>query len=277
MSRAPAAALAALFTISCGARLMKLPTVPSGPAPSAVDAGQALAEATARCRALSTVTAEVAASGSVGGRRIPRGRLLVGLAAPSSARIEAPAPFGAPVFIFVASANEATLLLERDHRVLEHGPPAAVLEALTGVPLDPSALRATLTGCVPETDAREARQIGEDWRAISFDSSMAYLHRASGSAPWQLVAVLHRDASVGEWRAEYHDFLNGLPRTIRLTSSNPKQFDLRLELSQVDINVPLEQDAFRVQVPASAGPISLDELRRAGPFGTARSNVSSRR
>ena len=45
------------------------------------------------------------------------------------------APFGQPLFIFVATGDDATLLLPRDERVLEHGRPDAVLEAVAGVPL----------------------------------------------------------------------------------------------------------------------------------------------
>jgi hypothetical protein len=35
----------------------------------------------------------------------------------------------------------------------------------------------------------------------------------------------------------------------------------------VDVDVPLGPEAFEVKVPASADPITLDELRRAGPLG----------
>ena len=41
------------------------------------------------------------------------------------------------MFIFAAEQNDATLLLPRDERVLEHGRPDAVLETVTGVPLGP--------------------------------------------------------------------------------------------------------------------------------------------
>ena len=84
----------------------------------------ALAQATDACRAIRTLTAEVAVSGSAGGHRL-RGRLSVGVAAPASVRLEAVAPFGAPLFFFVATDNDATLLLSQDDRVLEHGQPAA--------------------------------------------------------------------------------------------------------------------------------------------------------
>ena len=122
---------------------MKLPSGPGAPAPDITDI---LAQATRTCRGIRTFTAEIAVSGSVGASRT-RGRLAAGLAAPASARLEAVAPFGEPLFIFAATGNDATLLLPRDRRVLEHGPPDEVLEAIAGVPLGAADLRATLTGC----------------------------------------------------------------------------------------------------------------------------------
>ena len=121
---------------------MKLPSGPGGPAS---DAAPALADATRACRAVSTITAEIAGSGSVGGQRF-RARLTAGLAPPASARLEAAAPFGAPIFILVANGTDATLLLPHDDNVLEHGKPAEVLEALAGLPLDAAELRRALVG-----------------------------------------------------------------------------------------------------------------------------------
>ena len=54
-----------------------------------------------------------------------------------------------PLFFFVATGDDATLLLPRDDRVLEHGRPDAVLEAVAGVPLGAADLATTLTGCAP--------------------------------------------------------------------------------------------------------------------------------
>ena len=71
-------ALVAAASASCAAPLMKLPSGPGAPAP---DAGNLLAEATRACRGVRTLTAEIAVSGSVGGRRM-RGRLSAGVAAP---------------------------------------------------------------------------------------------------------------------------------------------------------------------------------------------------
>jgi hypothetical protein len=254
-----------MLLASCAPPLMKLPSGTGTPAPDAADA---LNEATAACRAISSLTAELAVSGSVGGRRF-RARLLAGLAAPGSARLEAIAPAGQPLFIFVARDDDATLLLPRDGRVLEHGRPAAVLEALAGTPLDPVDLRIALTGCALAPDAQKAHQLGTDWRVVPDGASDLYLRREAGQ--WRIVGAVHRrpgqsSAAGSGWRAEYHDFQNGLPRTVRLTSSDSRRFDLRLTLSQVEVNVPLAAEVFTVRIPADTQPITLEELRESGPL-----------
>ena len=251
----------ALLCPSCGAPLMKLPAGPGAPA---ADAADAIADATAACRAVSTLSAEIAVSGSVGGRRL-RGRLLVGLAPPASARIEAVAPAGAPVFILVASGQDATVLLPRDDRVLEHGPAAPVLEAVAGVPLDPADLKAALTGCAQAPDSAHGRSLGNDWRVVPDGPTELYLHRNRKIGRWEVAAALHRavDGGPGDWRAEYRDVQEGLPRAIRFAGG--QRFDLSLTLSQVSLNEPLGPEVFRVQIPRSAEPITLDELRHARP------------
>jgi len=295
--------MAALCCTSCAGPLVKLPAGPGTPAPDAADA---LTDATSACRAVSTLSAEVGVSGSVGGRRV-RGSLLVGVAPPASARIEAVAPAGQPIFIFVANGDDATLLLPRDNRVLRHGRPDAVLEAVAGPPLDAVELRETLTGCAPPAAGANGRQLGADWRVVAVGSTDVYLHRNAQLARWQLVAAIHhpstssgqaRSAGSGQarstgsgqarstgsgqarstgsgqasgatdWRADYADFDGGLPRAIRLASADGKRFDLRLKLSQLEMNARLGPEVFRVQIPPDAEPITLDELRRSGPLGT---------
>jgi hypothetical protein len=257
---------AALWCASC-APLMKLP---SGTGTPISDGTEALREATTACRAVTTITAEIAVSGSVGGHGI-RARLLAGLAAPALARLEAVASFGQPLFFFVASGGDATLFLPRDDRVLEHGRPEAVLEAVAAVPLDADGLRAVLTGCGVAPDAAHARQLGDDWRVVPDGERDLYLHRDSRVAGWRIVAALHRESSTLAWRAEYGEPdaavpPNGLPRTVRLVSVGSNRFDLRLILSQVEINTKLDEGAFTIHVPATATPITLSELRTAGPL-----------
>lgn len=263
-ARAVACGLAALVTTACGASLM---TLPAGPGAPAADVREAVLEATRTCRPIGSITAEAAVSGSAGGRRL-RARLLLGLQSPASARLEAIGPFARPLFILVARGDAATLLLNDDNRVLARGRPDAVLEALTGVPLGAAELREALTGCPSAAAAvGEGRQLGDDWRTVEDGSSIVYLRRDPHSAPWRVVAAIHRPASGPHWRAEYRDFADGLPTTIRFASSDPERFNFRLAMSGVEVNAALGPEAFDVTIPASADPITLDELRRAGPLG----------
>jgi outer membrane lipoprotein-sorting protein len=43
--------------------------------------------------------------------------------------------------------------------------------------------------------------------------------------------------------------------------------DVTARLSDVNINVTLAPAVFEVEVPSGAEPITIDELRRAGPLG----------
>lgn len=263
VSRGAALTLVAVLTASCGTTLASLPQGPGAPA---TDLPHVMAEATSACGRLKTLTAEVAISGHVNGQRV-RGRVLTGLAAPASVFLDAAAPFGASFFLYASTGDRATLVLPRDARVLTHGDPGAVLDAAAGVPLTPSDLRSTLTGCVLNLSTESGRQYGPDWRAVASANGESYFRRTSAGDPWRVVAVRRREPHVA-WRADYGDFEAGLPRTIRLVSDDRRRFNLKLSLSQVEVDTPLGPEVFELKVPSSATPISLDELRRSGPFGS---------
>ena len=259
--RASVALAAAVAAASCAPPLIKLPSR-SGAA--AADGADALRQALATCRGIRTLTAEVAVSGKVGGHRT-HARLAIGLAEPGSAYIEAPAPFGAPIFLFAARNDDATLLLPRDRRVLEHGRPADVLEAIAGVPLSPDGLRMALTGCASDSNPqRRATEPDARWRVLAGDDEL-YVHRDREGDPWRLVVAMHRRPGP-QWRAEYRDFVGNLPRSIRLMSTEAGRFDLQLMLSDVEMNVPIEPETFRLQIPSDTTPLTIEELRDAGPL-----------
>jgi hypothetical protein len=266
-----AALLAGVVSVaSCGAPLMKVPKLPAGAATPASDGSMVLSQATSTCRAIDTMTLEMNVHGSANGHRL-RGQLTAGLARPASARLEAVASFGQPLFVFVARNDEGSLLLPRDARVLEHGNPADILDAVTGVPVDPEGLRALVSACLRASGAANAadvKSLGDDWRTTADDVDTVYFRRDASANQWRLVARVHPGGGAATgWRADYANFERDLPRTVRLVSQPAGRFDLQLDLSQIETNVPLGAEVFRLQQTDRAAPITLDELRQSGPLG----------
>ena len=90
-----------------------------------------------------------------------------------------------------------------------------------------------------------------------------------------LGGLVHRVVD-GHWRlaaatrpplvVQYAQFQSGRPTTVhvRMTSDGgDPAADLKLELSDVEINTPIDAAAFQVKVPPDAAPLTLEELRRA--------------
>jgi outer membrane biogenesis lipoprotein LolB len=247
-----------LLTTACGARRISLPTDPGAPLPNFTDIHTKLSSS---CRGARTLTAELGLSGRAGNQRL-RGRLLAGFERPASMRLEGVAPFGQPVFILASRTDAAVLLLPRDERVVTGEPPAAILGALTGVALAPADLQALLTGCVvPEPKALAGRMHANGWASIELGGGATlYLER---DGEWQV-----RAAQRDRWQVEYPAWQGAFPQTIRLASSSADvDVDLTATMSQIEVNVDLDPSAFSVSVPPGARPLSLDELRNAGPLG----------
>jgi outer membrane lipoprotein-sorting protein len=255
----------ALVVSACGAKHFEPPTGSGAPFP---DYAAALDQAREQCRGVKTMRVTLSLSGRAGSTKL-RGRVDAGLASPGEIRLEGRAPFGRPVFILVArDASTATLWLPRDNRVLRGAPPAAIVEALAGVPLAPDEFRSVLAGCgFGTTPPSNARAYGDLVAVDAADGSAQYLRRADNR--WRLVASTHESLTV-----EYRDFTASRPSTVRMWRTVPRSSerpaDLTVKLSDVELNVPLEAEVFRVDVPPDADPLTLDELRRAVPLGDAR-------
>jgi outer membrane lipoprotein-sorting protein len=273
--RALSAAIVCIASIAmagCAARSgghFAFPEAAGEPAP---EFAQRFEDATRNCREIRTLTAEAGLSGRVGTQRL-RGRLQLGVGDPDAMRIEAVAPFGQPMFILAARDGEGTLLLPRDREVLRGASAASIVEALAGIPLSPSELRAVLTGCVaPSASATGGQQYAaRGLTAITLaDNSIVYVSTTAG-AP-HIVAARRPGLTI-----EYSDFQNGLPRRVRLQRTGSSvQATIALELSQLETGVTLGPEAFAVDVPKDARPITLEQLRQAGPLGERASSSSKK-
>jgi hypothetical protein len=250
---------------ACGAKRFAPPSGPGAPFP---DHAAAFDDATAECRGAKTISATLALSGRAGTTRL-RGRVDAGFAAPREVRLEGRAPFGRPVFILVSRDDStATLLLPRDNRVLRDAPAASIVEALAGVALTADELRSAVAGCGFGASNPSAGRSYGGVVAIDTSDGISYLRRVDDR--WRLVASVR-----GTLTIEYRDFSSRRPSTIRMrTTASPTaagpQADLTMKLSDVNINIPLGPEVFSVEIPVGADPLTLEELRRAGPLGDAR-------
>lgn len=259
--RWPAAAL----LLVAGACAPGRPALPTGAGQPFADAQAALDAARSVCRGVRTWTAELGLSGRSGRQKL-RGRLIAGLA-PDALYLEAVAPFGRPIFRLAARDGRATLLLPRDGRILRDAAPAAVVEALTGVALDPDQLRALVSGCVaPAPAASGGRTYPGGWLAVDLGAgATAYLKMRDER--WRVEAGRLPNLTV-----EYRDTRSGLPRQLRLRSEPGavSDVDLTLDVSQIEVNVAVPDRTFVIEGGADAVPMTLDELRAAGPLGEKR-------
>jgi hypothetical protein len=243
---------------ACAPARLTLPTDAGSPLS---DLSGVHARVSQACRNARTFTAELALSGHAGSTRL-RGRVIAGFERPASMRLEGVAPIGPPAFILVARAGDATLLLPRDDRVLTGASPQDVLGALTGVALAPADLHALLTGCVtPEPAARGGRVHANGMASIDLDGEATlFLVRVNGA--WQ-----PRAATRGGWDVQYANWQGDFPRTVTLRSTaGGLDVELTAVVSQLEANVSLDAAAFAVTVPPSTKPLTLAELRDAGPL-----------
>ena len=250
--------LAAALVSGCATGRLNLPADVGRPLANFSDIHASL---TSACAGVRTFTAELGLSGRVGSERV-RGRVLAGFMRPDAMRLEGVAPLGPPAFILVSSAGASMLLLPRDGAVVRDAPPAEVLEALTGVALEPADLQAVLTGCVVANGRAVGGQIHQNgWASIALEAgSTLYLQREGGM--WRL-----RAARRGQWTIEYPTWQGQFPAGVRLRSDAATvPVDIAASIGQLEANVTLEPSTFSVVVPPGTMELSVGELRRSGPL-----------
>ncbi len=255
-----------LLPISCGPGRI---TLPSGSGTSFPDATGAYGEAVASCKSVQTLSASLSLSGRAGSTKLSA-RIDAGFSAPSRLRLEGYPRIafgGRAFFVLVANGADATLVLTRDNRVLRGAPASAIIEALTGVALSPDEMRALIAGCgFGAGEPTDGRMFDRGWASVQIGSMTVFLRRMENQ--WRVGG-----ARRGSLQVEYSDFAGARPSTVRLhtaSSAGVVPADLSIRISQLEMNAALENKVFTVDVPKDAAPLTLEELRRAGPLGEAK-------
>jgi hypothetical protein len=243
---------------ACAPKRVELPT---GTGTPYADAAGAYEEAVKACRGVRTMQATLGLSGRAGTTTL-RGNVDAGFEAPDRIRLEGRHPLGRPVFILVAGGGRSTLYMPRDDRVLRDVAPESIVEALVGVSLAPGELRSLVSGCGFAVAApAEGREYSGGYVAVDTGGPTTYLRREQNA--WRVAAATRAPLTV-----LYSGFVSGRATVLRVVSTGTPRADLTVRLSDVNINVTMEAAVFAVDVPAAAQPLTLEELRRAGPLGS---------
>ena len=209
-----------------------------------------------------TMQATLGLSGRAGTTTL-RGNVDAGFEAPDRIRLEGRHPLGRPVFILVGRRRPLNAL----HAARR--PRAARRPARVDRRGARRACRSRRASC-----GRSSAAAGSAWPsppgavntpADTSPSTLAgattYLRREQNV--WRVAAATRAAADRAVFR------LRQRPSRRRCASSprGTPRADLTVRLSDVNINVPMDAAVFAVDVPAAAQPLTLDELRRAGPLG----------
>jgi hypothetical protein len=212
------------------------------------------------------MTAEIRLSGRAGDEPV-RGTVVAGFERPASMRLQAVGPLlVGPVFTLVARGGAATLVLHRDSAILRNAPPEAILEALAGVALAPADLQAVFTGCVlPVPRAIGGTLHAGGWASIDVETTdqprrTAKLFLRRSGSQWRL-----RSAQRDRWQIDYVPGDGSFPRSATLIAREVR-VNITATLSEIETNTPIDPAAFAVDVKQDLTPITLEELREAGPL-----------
>ncbi len=212
------------------------------------------------------MTAEIGLSGRAGDESIG-GRVVAGFERPASMRLQGVGPLlVGSVFTLVAREGSATLVLHRESAILRNEPPEAILEAMTGVALAPADLQAVFTGCVlPAPRAISGTLHANGLASIDVETTelprrTARLFLRRSGAQWQL-----RAAQRERWQIQYQPGTGSFPQSVQLIAPEVR-VNIKAALSQIETNESLDPAAFTADVKKDLTPITLKELRDAGPL-----------
>jgi hypothetical protein len=242
----------ALITSACAARMFVPPAGPGVPAP---DASAAWNTATERCRTVTTFAPTLRLSGRVAGSRVPGLTVLAAVTVTGGIRLQATAA-SRTIFELAGTNDRATFFWREDNRVAI-ARAEELVDALIGLKLGADALLPILTGCVTRSTTVTTGARYGDLLAISTDSERVFLRQEPGG--WRA-----RYGEVQGLKVDYRWQPGPWPREIVIGAKPGTPSEVRLVVRIDDgaiVDAPLGPETFNLNVPASATPMTLDELR----------------
>jgi hypothetical protein len=235
--------------------------VPTGAGAPAPEGAAAWTQASEACRGVRAFSAEVRVSGKAAQQKLHSATLHGAVTSADQIYFEMPVAFGPPGFILAGTGGRATLLLPRDKRVLV-ARADDIVEALVGLKLGPRQLLAVLAGCVDQSPQISSPERFGDLLAVTTPTGRAFLRQTAGG--WRVVA-----ASTGSLLVDFRQQSGPWPSQLRMTSAPgaAPSLDVSFGLGQIDVNGQIDPSIFSPNVPADATPLTLQQLKDAGPLG----------
>jgi len=251
--------VAALGVAACGTSAF---VAPAGPGEPALDAGPAWAEATKACRDVRTYSATLRLSGRSAGQGFPTLSAIVALTSRGQIFLQVVGA-GRPFLTLAGTAERAVYLLHDDNRVVT-ARADEIVETIVGVKVSPDRLLAVLAGCaVRGFDVEKAMRFGQRL-AVTTAEGTVFLERRAGA--WQTTAAILDALTVHRYERERSAFPTAL-QIDAVAGSETSSIRVRT-IEQLEINADLQAAVFDPPAgAAAAAPMTLEELRAAGPFG----------
>jgi hypothetical protein len=228
---------------------------PAGPGVPAPGADEAWDAATRECRDLTGFAPTLRLGGRIAGARVPGLTVLGAVTAGGGIRLQATGA-GRTLFELAGTNDRATFYWREDNKAAT-ARAEELVEALVGLKIGADALLPILTGCVTREAAAPAGRRHDRLTEISAGSSRVFLeqHRSV----WRV-----RYAEVRGLAVEYVWGAAAFPREVRIAAQRGTPSEVLLTLRIDDdpiVNPVLGPETFALKVPATAAPMTLDEIR----------------
>lgn len=254
------AVLVVATSAGCGHRMF---VPPAGPGSPVTDVGPAWTAATSLCRSATTYVAALRVSGRAGSSRIWPVSVEAALAGDDSIYLSATFS-GRPIFVLAGRAGRATLWLREDPQNPRAvvATPGEIVEAILGMSLSPSRLLAVLSGCVTRAFSATSAVSHGSLIAVLTEDARVFLERQGGV--WQTRAG-DADGLVVEFQRES----SRLPQKVWIQTAPGRdpRATLDVTVNSAELNGAVPASFFDVPPGAAAAePMTIDELRAAGPL-----------
>lgn len=181
------------------------------------------------------------------------GTLMVAFERPERLRVELLGPFGSSRWIALVAEGEITVLFPSRREFVRESAVPAVLDALVGVGWSPDEAMAVLAGAGLPLDESTPTTAFQERDTVRVNLAADCFLRLRGPEVIEASKGGYRVRYPAPWRSKG----KAAPERIEVVSED---ISATLAVSDLDINVPLDAEVFRLEIPAGTSRVGLREI-----------------